>query len=98
LLRCVLHLIHCPILTNLRPQKNGFAQTIGLLLVEIIVLVLQLVLQPYDDRSSNGLNITVQIFRVIISGALIAFNPSLGLMPIPSYVPPSLSPESRLMM
>lgn len=33
----------------------------------------------YEDKSSNGTNITIQILRIVISGALIVFNESLHL-------------------
>ncbi|KAM0752866.1 hypothetical protein T439DRAFT_184535 [Meredithblackwellia eburnea MCA 4105] len=60
-------------------RSRGWSQTTGLLTIEVLVFISQVVFLPYEDRSSNGTNITFQILRIIISGALIPFNSSIGL-------------------
>lgn len=60
-------------------QKSGWTQTVALTVLEVIALVLMIGWRPFTKKSSNGMNITIQILRCIVSGALIAFNPSIGL-------------------
>ena len=60
-------------------QKHGWVQTVALTALEVIALVLMIAWRPFTKKSSNGLHITIQILRCIVSGALITFNPSIGL-------------------
>lgn len=61
-------------------QRSGWAQTVLLLVVEIIILIMMAVFMPYNR---NGANVTVQVFRVIVSGLLISFNTTIPLSDIP---------------
>lgn len=67
-------------------QNHGFVQTIGLLVIESLVLVTSCVFTPFADKSSNGTHITIMIFRVAVSGCLVTFNSSLKLNEIIRYV------------
>jgi hypothetical protein len=62
------------------PQAtSGWVQTVALTVLEVIALALMILWRPFTKKSSNGMNIIIQILRCIVSGALIAFNPSIGL-------------------
>ncbi|ORY42131.1 hypothetical protein BCR35DRAFT_311286 [Leucosporidium creatinivorum] len=60
-------------------RNHGWVQTVALVAIEFIVFVSMCIFTPFNDKSSNGMNITIQILRCIISGALIVFNRSIGL-------------------
>lgn len=92
---CVLIYTYCqnPRLTSRLPQNYGWVQTVALVAIEFIVFVAMCIFTPFNDKSSNGMNITIQILRCIISGALIVFNRSIGLNEIIRCVELSTSPS-----
>jgi hypothetical protein len=81
-----------------RSQNHGWVQTVALVAIEFIIFVLMCIFTPFNDKSSNGMNITIQILRCIISGALIVFNTSIGLNEIIRFARLSPSPPSVLLL
>ncbi|KAK4057201.1 hypothetical protein OIO90_001696 [Microbotryomycetes sp. JL221] len=60
-------------------QYYGWVESIALVVIEVATLVIMCFFVPFNDKSSNGMQIILQILRCIICGALIAFNRSIGL-------------------
>ncbi|GAA5852847.1 hypothetical protein JCM8547_004704 [Rhodosporidiobolus lusitaniae] len=60
-------------------KESGWTQIIALVVIESLNLLLLCVFTPYEDKSANGTHILWQTCRVVISGALITFNDSIGL-------------------
>ncbi|KAJ5894449.1 hypothetical protein N7495_006140 [Penicillium taxi] len=60
-------------------QGHGMAQTIGQLIVEALMLLLLLWNRPYATKSSLGINITIQIVRVLSVACVLVFVEELGL-------------------
>ncbi|KAK4051369.1 hypothetical protein OIV83_002853 [Microbotryomycetes sp. JL201] len=60
-------------------QGYGWVESIGLVAIEVLVLAAMCIFTPFSDKSSNGMQIIIQILRCIISAALIPFNASIGL-------------------
>lgn len=64
-------------------QSNAWAQVIGCLVVEFIVLCCQLVLRPHKDRKGDWLGVILTMFRMGIFGLLIAFIEQMHVKAIP---------------
>ena len=58
---------------------NGLAQSVGQLVVEILMLVLLLWSRPYDRKSGNWINIIIQIVRVLSVGCILVFVDQFGV-------------------
>lgn len=58
---------------------HGLAQTIGLSIVEVIMLILLTWDRPYERRSGNIVNIAIQVIRVISMGCIFIFVHELGV-------------------
>ncbi|KAJ5585369.1 uncharacterized protein N7459_005169 [Penicillium hispanicum] len=60
-------------------QGHGYTQTVGQLVVEALMLLLLLWNRPYARKSSMGINITIQIVRVLSVVCVLVFVEELGL-------------------
>ncbi|GAA6043664.1 hypothetical protein JCM8097_008595 [Rhodosporidiobolus ruineniae] len=60
-------------------KRSGWTQSVALVVVESILFLSLCIFTPYEDKSSNGTHIFWQLLRVVIAGALITFNQSIGL-------------------
>ncbi|GJN91192.1 hypothetical protein Rhopal_004210-T1 [Rhodotorula paludigena] len=60
-------------------HESGWTQTIALLVIQALVFLAMCIWSPYEDKSSNFTHIFWALCRVVIAGALIAFNPSFEL-------------------
>ncbi|KAJ5195177.1 uncharacterized protein N7498_008615 [Penicillium cinerascens] len=60
-------------------QGHGLAQSAGQLVVEALLLILLLWNRPYATKSSMGINITIQIVRVLSIACVLVFVEELGL-------------------
>ncbi|KAM0789256.1 hypothetical protein ACM66B_000099 [Microbotryomycetes sp. NB124-2] len=60
-------------------QRHGWVESVALVVIEVLVLVSMCIFTPFSDKSSNGMQIIIQILRCIICAALISFNQSIGL-------------------
>lgn len=58
---------------------HGLVQSIGQLGIETIMLILLLWSRPYNRKSSNWINIVIQIVRVVSIGLIIVFVTELGV-------------------
>ena len=65
---------------------NGWAQVIGLMVVEVIVLIALLVCRPHKDKKGDWLAPILSFLRLAMAGLLIAFIPSVGVAGIPKAV------------
>ncbi|KAB8345982.1 hypothetical protein FH972_023034 [Carpinus fangiana] len=57
---------------------HGLAQTAGQLIVESIMLLMLLFIRPYNLKSGNWINITIQVVRVISVICILIFVEELG--------------------
>ncbi|KAJ5750943.1 hypothetical protein N7533_007971 [Penicillium manginii] len=60
-------------------QGHGMAQSAGQLVVEALLLILLLWNRPYATKSSMGINMTIQIVRVLSVACVLVFVEELGL-------------------
>lgn len=60
-------------------QGHGMAQSIGQLVCEALLLGLLLWARPYARRSTTGINITIQVVRVLSVVCVLVFIDELGL-------------------
>ncbi|KAJ5298694.1 ATP-dependent RNA helicase dbp3 [Penicillium atrosanguineum] len=60
-------------------EGHGMVQTIGQLVVEVLLLCLLAWNRPYARKSSMGINITIQIVRVLSVACILVFVEELGL-------------------
>lgn len=58
---------------------HGLAQTIGQLVIEIIMLGLLIWNRPYERRSGNIVNIVIQVVRALTVACIIVFVQELGI-------------------
>ncbi|AFR97014.1 integral membrane protein [Cryptococcus neoformans C23] len=65
---------------------SAWAQVIGNLVVEFIVLVALLACRPHKDKKGDWLGAFLSICRLIAIGLLIAFIPDMNVKPIPRAV------------
>ncbi|WVQ84485.1 hypothetical protein IAT38_006637 [Cryptococcus sp. DSM 104549] len=65
---------------------SAWAQVIGNVVVELIVLVALAVCRPHKDRKGDWISTFLSVMRLIAFGLLIAFIPSVGVKPIPRAV------------
>ena len=59
-------------------NNHGLTQTAGLLIVEALFLILLLWLRPYNLKSGNWINISIQVVRVISVVCILVFVEQLG--------------------
>lgn len=67
-------------------RNNRWAQVIGLMVVEFIVLVCLIGFRPHKDRKGDWLAPILSFLRLASFGLLIAFIPSVGVKPIPRTI------------
>lgn len=67
-------------------QSNAWAQVVGCIVVEFLILCCQLVLRPHKDRKGDWLGVILTLFRMLIFGLLIAFIESMKVKAIPRTV------------
>lgn len=67
-------------------RSNKWAQVIGLMVVEFIVLVCLIAFRPHKDRKGDWLAPILSFLRLASFGLLIAFIPSVGVEPIPRTI------------
>ncbi|GAA6057551.1 hypothetical protein JCM3770_000251 [Rhodotorula araucariae] len=60
-------------------RRSGWTQSIALLVIQALVFVAVCIWTPYEDKSASSTHILWALLRVVIAGALIPFNESLGL-------------------
>ena len=60
-------------------NNEAWAQVIGNLVVELIILVSLLALRPHKDRKGDWLSVVLSIGRLLIFGLLVAYIPSLEI-------------------
>lgn len=60
-------------------QGHGLAQSAGQLVVEALLLTLLLWNRPYATKSAMGINITIQVVRVLSVACVLVFVEELGL-------------------
>ncbi|BGP00185.1 hypothetical protein NBRC10513v2_004409 [Rhodotorula toruloides] len=60
-------------------HRSGWTQTVALVTIQGLVFLATCIWTPYEDKTLNATRILWAICRVVIAGALIAFNPSIGL-------------------
>lgn len=60
-------------------QGHGMVQSAGQLVVEALLLILLLWNRPYATKSSMGINMTIQIVRVLSVACVLVFVEELGL-------------------
>jgi hypothetical protein len=60
-------------------QGHGMAQSAGQLVVEALLLILLLWHRPYATKSSMGINLTIQIVRVLSVACVLVFVEELGV-------------------
>lgn len=60
-------------------HASGWTQTIALLVIQSLLFLGLCIWTPYEDKSSNATHIFLAVWRVVIAGALIVFNESIGL-------------------
>lgn len=65
--------------------NSGWVQSVALVAIQAILLLLICIWTPFEDKSSNATHILWAICRVVIAGALIPFNESIGLNEIARY-------------
>lgn len=65
---------------------SAWAQVIGNLVVEFIVLVALLACRPHKDKKGDWLGAFLSICRLIAIGLLIAFIPDMNVKPIPRTI------------
>lgn len=58
---------------------HGFAQAIGQLVVEVVFLALLLWKRPFEHRSRNIINISIQVVRALMIGCILVFVQELGI-------------------
>lgn len=66
--------------------QNGWAQVIGNVVVEFIVLVALLVCRPHKDKKGDWLGVFLSFCRLAAFGLLIAFIPAIRVQPIPRTI------------
>lgn len=94
----LVELVLAPLVTALFvgfAHRSGWTQTIAVLVIQSLLLLALCIWTPYDDKSSNGTRILWALLRVVIAGALIPFNRSLGLNEIVRCGFVSSSPSHR---
>ena len=67
-------------------QAHGEAQAIFLVILEGLVFISIIVLKPYDTRKADILAGYLAVIRLVCTGLMIAFLPSLGVKAIPRVV------------
>lgn len=67
-------------------QSNAWAQVVGCVVVEFIVLCCQIGLRPHKDRKGDWLGPILTLFRMVMFGMLIAFIESMKVKAIPRTV------------
>lgn len=67
-------------------RNNRWAQVIGLMVVEFIVLVCLIGFRPHKDRKGDWLAPILSFLRLASFGLLVAFIPSVGVKPIPRTI------------
>ncbi|GEM07882.1 DUF907 domain protein [Rhodotorula toruloides] len=60
-------------------HRSGWTQTVALVTIQGLVFLATCIWTPYEDKSLNATRILWAICRILIAGALVAFNPSIGL-------------------
>ncbi|KPV77691.1 uncharacterized protein RHOBADRAFT_41687 [Rhodotorula graminis WP1] len=60
-------------------RNSGWTQTVAVLAIQALLFLALCIWSPYEDKSSNGTHIFWALLRVVIAGALIPFNESIGL-------------------
>ncbi|OQD73188.1 hypothetical protein PENDEC_c016G02935 [Penicillium decumbens] len=60
-------------------QGHGMAQGVGQLIVEALLLILLLWNRPYATKASMGINITIQVVRVLSVACVLVFVEELGV-------------------
>ncbi|GAA6012902.1 hypothetical protein JCM11491_006219 [Sporobolomyces phaffii] len=60
-------------------HASGWTQTVALLVIQSLLFLALCIWTPYEDKSSNATHIFLAVWRVVIAGALIVFNESIGL-------------------
>ncbi|GAA5890628.1 hypothetical protein JCM8208_004941 [Rhodotorula glutinis] len=60
-------------------RDSGWTQTVAVLAIQALLFLAVCIWSPYEDKSSNGTHIFWALLRVVIAGALIPFNESIGL-------------------
>ncbi|GAA5953151.1 hypothetical protein JCM21900_006122 [Sporobolomyces salmonicolor] len=60
-------------------HASGWTQSVALVVVQSLLFLGLCIWSPYEDKSSNFTHIFLAIWKVVISGALIAFNESIHL-------------------
>ena len=65
---------------------NGWAQVIGLMVTELIVLVALLAFRPHKDKKGDWLAPILSFLRLAMAGLCIAFIPSVNVAGIPKAV------------
>lgn len=58
---------------------HGMVQSIGQLVIEMLMLVLLLWNRPYDRKSGNWINIVIQVVRVLSVGCILVFVEEFGV-------------------
>lgn len=66
--------------------RGGWAQVIGLIVVEAIVFIALLAFRPHKDRKGDWLAPFLSFCRLAAFGLLIAFIPAVGVQPIPRTI------------
>jgi hypothetical protein len=67
-------------------NDQAWAQVIGNVVIEGLVLLALLFLRPHKDRKGDWLAVFLSLMRLIAFGLLIAFIPSMGVKAIPRTV------------
>ncbi|BGP17027.1 hypothetical protein JCM10213_000337 [Rhodosporidiobolus nylandii] len=60
-------------------KRSGWTQVVALTVIEALLFLALCIWTPYEDKSSNFTHIFWQLWRCIISAALITFNESIHL-------------------
>ncbi|GAA5964979.1 hypothetical protein JCM3765_004814 [Sporobolomyces pararoseus] len=78
----IIELVLVPFVTALFvafAHASGWTQTVALLVIQSLLFLALCIWTPYEDKSSNASHIFLAVWRVVIAGALIVFNESIGL-------------------
>jgi Transient receptor potential (TRP) ion channel/ML-like domain len=65
---------------------HGLVQTVGLLIIELVMLILLLWSRPYILRSGNWINITIQVVRVFSVACTLVFVEQFGVTQTPKTI------------
>ncbi|GAA5891033.1 hypothetical protein JCM5296_007357 [Sporobolomyces johnsonii] len=60
-------------------HASGWTQSVALVVIQSLLFLGLCIWSPYEDKSSNFTHIFLAVWKVVISGALIAFNESIHL-------------------